>query len=307
MTMGATGPVSVGFDHACPVCGGRVADRPFVQNRLVTLYPCTSCGGLSVQPRPSAEALASIHDSESYFNHPYFEHRRLATDAVERRCQEIFKRIGKAIDLASLRGARHLDVGCDTGEFLSAASRLCGTTPIGIDVAHRAIAVAKQRGLDAHCCSLEDAAPEISNAKLITLIDLIEHVTDPAALLMQVRRRLADDGICYIETPNFKSSIYGVGRMLTRLTGGRPPWISERLFPAEHVQYLTVGGVRRMAAAAGFEVVDISTRSLPRSDIAASPVVRLVLEALQSADGLVNRGILLCVTLRVAKGPQRRR
>ncbi len=95
--------------------------------------------------------------------------------------------------------------------------------------------------------------------------------------------------------------------MLTRFIGGRSAWISERLFPAEHVQYLTVSGMRQMAAAAGLQVVDISTRPLPRSDIAVSPIVRLALEALQRADGWAGRGILLCVTLRAQEGSQCRR
>jgi SAM-dependent methyltransferase len=282
-------------DSVCIVCGSGALE-PFVSTRHLALHRCTDCAGLTALPRPTQQALTSYHDNDTYFNHPYFEHRRSAIERTEERCRDVLRRVLHACPLFAPAGRRHLDVGCDTGIFVETFARCHGTLPVGIDVTARAVRLARARGIEAHQCELgqlNDLAP----FSLITLIDVIEHVADPVQLLRDVKARLQPGGVCYVETPNMHSTIYGTGRVLSNLTGGRPAWLCERLFLPEHVQYLSAAGLARAASAADLRVVAMTRRCLHSHDVNASMPLRAGVRVLQSLDRLLAREILHCAVL----------
>src|SRR5262249_40206557 len=158
------------------------------------------------------------------------------------------------IDLTALRSERHLDVGCDTGDFLTTMSRVAGTVPVGIDIASRAVDRARASGMEVYHASIEDAPACVTDLALITAIDLIEHVVSPGEFLAETHARLRPGGVLYIETPNAGSAIYRLGAFFNRVMRTRPREVFERLFPAEHIQYFTPQGLARLALANGFEV-----------------------------------------------------
>ena len=280
------------------VCRRELTGAVEVQLPAARLESCHACGSWTYLPRPSAEAQVARHDSEAYATHPYFETRRGARAALDRRCARTFATIGRATDLAALRGQRVLDAGCDTGAFLAAAARRFGIVPVGIDVSRTAIARAAEAGIEAHRTSLEAAPVQLRDFPLITAIDLLEHVTDPGAFLRAARERLRDGGLLYLETPNIASTVYATGRMLGRALNGRRSGLVERLFPPEHVQYFTPASLRALAAASGFQVVSVTTRILPFADLATSLPVRGSLMVLQLKDVLWRQAILICALLR---------
>jgi SAM-dependent methyltransferase len=264
----------------------------------VQLIACKTCHSWTYLPRPTLEEQANLHDDAEYFQHPYFQNRRNARDANDRRCRKIFEVIARATKVTALRGDRLLDVGCDTGEFLAAAARLYGVIPVGIDVASRAIQAAQTQGIEAYQTDLEQAPADLQGFSVITAIDLIEHVVDPATLLRQIFARLRPGGVTYLETPNIDSLVYAVGETLCRLTGGQPKSLFERLFPPQHIQYFTSTSFVSLAQECGFEIAYLGRRPLPFSDLGTSLPVRLGLATLQTLDQLQQREILLCVLLR---------
>jgi SAM-dependent methyltransferase len=249
-------------------------------------------------PRPTLGEQTALHDNPDYHEHPYFERRRGLTAAVERRCRAAFACIGKCVDLPRLRGERHLDVGCDTGSFLLAAAKLWETVPVGVDVARRSVSEARGLGLEAYCCTLESSPEHLANFSVITAIDIIEHVVDPAVFLAEVRCRLRPGGICYLETPNVASKVYRVGRAVSRVSGGHPAWVFERLFPSEHIQYFSRKGLLALADRSELEVVSLFHRKLPLADIGTSLPVRLAVSAVQVLDTFAGERLLLCMLVR---------
>ena len=191
-----------------------------------------------------------------------------------------------------------LDIGCDTGIFLTAAKEESGIVPVGIDVGGRAIAAARSNGIEAYQTTIEDALPSLTGFPLMTAIDLIEHVPSPADFLREVHARLRPGAPVYLETPNIESFVYRFGRALSSLTRGRPAALFARLFPPEHIQYFTARSLAALARMSGFEVVRINARVLPWSDIAASIPTRLALAALQTLDRIAGSEILICAVLR---------
>ncbi len=253
-------------ESSCVACGGALRARPYFSGTAFVLYQCAACGSLTALPRATSSQQRTRHDTDDYFAHPYFEDRREMSTVLENRCRLTFNAIGRALDVSSLKGETHLDVGCDTGTFLRAAARLYGTIPCGVDVAQRSVAEAKGAGTPAFCGTIHELPSHVSNLALVTAIDVIEHVTDPVGLLAEIRERLRPGGICFIETPNAASLLYRSGHFAARLTGNRPVRIFDCLFPIEHVQYFSLDGIRLAAMRAGLEVVEGSSRRLPGSE-----------------------------------------
>lgn len=282
-------------DGACVACGSS-ALVPHLRLRHLRLYRCMACKGLTSLPRPTQAALSSFHDTDTYHHHPYFEHRRADLARAEQRSREVVRMLRSISPEFQPAGARHLDVGCDSGVFLDAFARCHGTSPVGIDVAARSVELARARGIECHHTSLAQASG-IGTFTLITMIDVIEHVADPVQCLRQARAMLAPNGYCYLETPNTRSLVYTAGSGVVRLTGGRPAWLCERLFPPEHVQYFSPDGLRAAAVESGLRLVAVTRRRLLDADINVSPPVGLVVQSLQALDRLLGRDILHCAVL----------
>lgn len=173
-----------------------------------------------------------------------------------------------------------------------------GVVPVGLDVAARAVSLARKDGLEVYQSTIEEAAPHVTDFQLVTAIDVIEHVPDPRSFLHEVLRRLRPGGFAYIETPNIGSTVYSFGRRLSGFTGGRPAALFERLFPPQHVQYFTPSSLRQLASDAGFDVVRMDTRVLPLSNITASLPALIALGALQASDRVFRTEIIIYAVLR---------
>jgi 2-polyprenyl-3-methyl-5-hydroxy-6-metoxy-1,4-benzoquinol methylase len=171
---------------------------PVVRIAEAQLHPCDSCGSWTYFPRPTPSEQSQLHDTEEYFNHPYFRARREDNLAHQKRCQEVFARLEKLAGWPPISGQRLLDIGCDTGSFLSAAAELYGVVPFGVDVSRRAVDVARGRGFNAHWGRIEEAPPEFAGFNVVTAIDVIEHVVDPEAFLrsLQARMEPAESSTC---------------------------------------------------------------------------------------------------------------
>ncbi len=111
---------------------------------------------------------------------------------------------GDARALKPLAGKSALDVGCGAGLVCEPLARL-GADVTGVDAAPENIAAAQAhaagQGLAVAYVSAELATIN-GGYSLITALEVIEHVTDPAAFIAQLAARLADGGLMILSTPN---------------------------------------------------------------------------------------------------------
>jgi cyclopropane fatty-acyl-phospholipid synthase-like methyltransferase len=190
-----------------------------------------------------------------------------------------------------------LEVGCDTGTFSLIAAELFGVAPVGIEISPYAVEVARSKGLETYHSSVEHA-PDIGKFSLIIAIDILEHSANPEAFMRSLAARLEDDGFLYLQTPNHGSVIYRVGRVLCNVTGRQPAGVFERLFPRQHVQYLSREGLISLAGRSGLQVCKIERQALPAADLAVSRLLWTGLMAIQMIDRVRDSGILACAVLR---------
>jgi 2-polyprenyl-6-hydroxyphenyl methylase/3-demethylubiquinone-9 3-methyltransferase len=106
--------------------------------------------------------------------------------------------------LRPLAGRTALDVGCGAGLLCEPLARL-GAMVTGVDAAPELIAAAKEHAagqgltIDYRACGVEEVEGRFD---LVTALEVIEHVADPAAFVRSLADRLAPGGLLILSTPN---------------------------------------------------------------------------------------------------------
>ncbi|OYY92129.1 MAG: bifunctional 3-demethylubiquinol 3-O-methyltransferase/2-polyprenyl-6-hydroxyphenol methylase [Sphingomonas sp. 28-66-16] len=149
-----------------------------------------------------------------------------------------------------LAGKSALDVGCGAGLLCEPLARL-GARVTGLDAAPENVAAARvhatQSGLaiDYRTGSVEDLAG--ARFDLVTSLEVIEHVTDPAAFVAGLAGALADDGLLILSTPNrtalSRVALISVAEGLGQIPRGTHDW-SKFLTPAELTDIIERTGLR---------------------------------------------------------------
>ena len=103
-----------------------------------------------------------------------------------------------------LDGRTALDVGCGAGLLAEPLARL-GATVTGLDAAPALIAIAREHAagqgleIDYRAGELEGLEGQFD---LVTCMEVIEHVADPAAFVRALARHLTPGGLLIMSTPN---------------------------------------------------------------------------------------------------------
>lgn len=162
---------------------------------------------------------------------------------------------GDGVGFTPLAGKRALDVGCGAGLLCEPLARL-GAAVIGIDAAAENIGVARahadQSGLaiDYRAGGIEMLAGETFD--LVTSMEVIEHVTDPAAFVAGLARALAPDGLLILSTPNrtplSRLAMITVGEGAGIIPKGTHDWD----------KFLTPDELTALVESAGLRVTDVA-------------------------------------------------
>ena len=150
-----------------------------------------------------------------------------------------------------LAGRRALDVGCGAGLLTEPLARM-GASATGLDAAPENVAAAalhaEGQGLaiDYSAGSVEGLA-ETEKFDLVCSMEVIEHVTDPAAFVRGLARALAPGGLMLLSTPNrttlSRLALVTVGEGAGMIPRGTHDW-SKFLTPDEFGQLLAEAGLR---------------------------------------------------------------
>jgi SAM-dependent methyltransferase len=104
------------------------------------------------------------------------------------------------------RGGRLLDLGCGSGGFLREMQRLSGWQVQGIEVNKDMATFARDRlGLEVREGTLEEARLSDSYFDVVTMWDVLEHLSDPLATLQEIHRILKPSGVLISSSPNAAS------------------------------------------------------------------------------------------------------
>ncbi|HJS93587.1 MAG TPA: class I SAM-dependent methyltransferase [Solirubrobacteraceae bacterium] len=145
-------------------------------------------------------------------------------------------------------GDRALDLGSGAGDFTAALAE-AGAVAIGVEVAENALARARARhpDHDFRLVPLEGPLPfEDGSFELVWASEVIEHVTDTARWLSEVRRVLVPGGRLLVTTPSH-------GRLRVALGGIEQ--FSEPL--GDHMHLYTMRSLRTLLDEFGFARIEV--------------------------------------------------
>jgi ubiquinone/menaquinone biosynthesis C-methylase UbiE len=151
-------------------------------------------------------------------------------------------------------GDRALDLGCGEGDFTEELVG-AGASAIGIDVAEAALARARARHpqLDFRIAPVDGPLPlEDNTHDLVWASEVIEHVSDTAKWLSEIRRVLAPGGRLLLTTPNHS-------RLLIALFGVEQ--FSDPL--GDHLHLYTRRSLRTLFNEFGFDDVHVRAAGGP--------------------------------------------
>lgn len=185
---------------------------------------------------------------------------------------------------ATLRGSRVLDVGCGGGLLTESLAR-AGANVTGIDLAEGMIEVARlharESGLeiDYRVAGAEELARvEPQPFDIVTCMEMLEHVPDPAAVTATLAQLLRPGGACFVSTINrnlksFLLAIVGAEYLLGLIPRGTHQY--ERLIrPAELAGWARAAGltVRELA---GIEFNPFTAQVAISDDVAVNYLAHL--------------------------------
>lgn len=142
-----------------------------------------------------------------------------------------------------------LDVGCGAGLLCEPLARL-GAAVTGVDAAPENIAAAKAHaalsGLQIDYRAGEIAAQGLGQFDVVTSMEVIEHVHDPAVFIGELKRRLKPDGLLLLSTPNRTPAsrlfLVEAAERLGQVPRGTHDW-DKFLTPDELTDLLDIAGI----------------------------------------------------------------
>lgn len=198
-----------------------------------TILQCRDCGLVYTSPRLQADHL--IRAYETVKDDEYF---------VETESRSINAYMILPVVRRYVARGRLLDVGCGAGFLLNAARVYYEVTGVEPSRWGRQYAE-EQLGLQVVAGTLHEARFPGDHFDVVTLVDVIEHVPDPAGLVREIRRVTRPGGIVCVVTPD-------IGSLSARVLRGK--WWGLR--PA-HIYYFSRPTLTRLLENSGYSVVEI--------------------------------------------------
>ncbi len=205
------------------------------------MVECKGCSLRYLNPRVNADIIL---ESYSGAVDPHFvTQNALRIETFSRSLKKTIEQLG----WTDSKGKRFLDIGCAGGACVKAAADL-GFTATGVEPSRYLCEWGKKEfGLDLRAGTLLEQKFEAHSFDVITLWDVIEHLTDPGQVIDEVRRLLKKDGVLIVNYPDHSS-------VVPKLMGKRWPF-----FLSVHLIYFDPKTITRFLKDHGFHVRQIST------------------------------------------------
>jgi 2-polyprenyl-3-methyl-5-hydroxy-6-metoxy-1,4-benzoquinol methylase len=183
----------------CP-CGSPLPARLVFRTATRRYVRCPACRLVFLSPRPPADTIQQFYREE-------YDRTYGRVESGPGRIS-VFRSVSRHLGRYRKPPGRLLDVGCGDGHFLELC-RESGWTTYGLELSRAATERGLRRGLTMLPHDWLDKAARTGTEEsekdrfdVITLINVLETVPDPAAMLQSVRQALAPGGILLVRVGN---------------------------------------------------------------------------------------------------------
>ncbi len=284
---------------SCP-CRSTLPAREVFRTLTRQYWRCPSCDLMFLSPRPTAKAV------REFYRHSYTVAYGKVESSSDR--SPVYTSVLRHLSRHRLPPGRLLDIGCGDGRFL-ALCREAGWTCYGVELSRQAAAQAAQRGITMlpndwlnQASGPQDAGDRYD---VITLVNVLETVSDPVAVLRRVRQALVPAGLVLIRVSN------GAFHVPLRRTAQRLGLQFEQAF---HLFVYTPRAVRELLRLAALEPISVrnSRTSLAPIHLSERVARRLAWRAAgmglwvaaQVLYGITGRRVVVAPSFEAAARPQ---
>lgn len=205
---------------------------------LDQLVQCTSCSLVFVNPRISTElSFKGYQDAIDERHHKQDSFRITSFKSA-------LKKINMVVDLFSRsEGPRtFLDVGCAGGAFPKAVKDL-DFQVVGIEPSvYLSEHARKEYGIEVHAMTLEEYSRNGKLFDVVSLWDVLEHLSDPKQTLKKIYAMLPSDGLLILNLPM-------IDTLPARVMGLRWPF-----YLNVHIYYFTMKTIETLLHETGYEI-----------------------------------------------------
>lgn len=194
-------------NRPCPICGSLQGEKIALVNYImfdgcaleqpITMLCCQVCG-LIYNEIKNSENLSSYYKNQSLYGSEQGSGSGGYSHLERRRYQDNLNIISKYFDRES---NLLVDVGCAKGGFLTFAKEQGFTHILGIDMNRICLDLLSKQGIPSAYGSAESIPLANGLADLIYSNNVLEHVYNMSAVILEARRALKDNGLLYIEAP----------------------------------------------------------------------------------------------------------
>jgi 2-polyprenyl-3-methyl-5-hydroxy-6-metoxy-1,4-benzoquinol methylase len=235
--------------NACPICNGTNL-RSFVTIYGFPYLECGSCGHLFSSAQPPEEAMRRMYQEQGEVRSA--QNALYMDDALyDRRVAQIAKpKVEHVKSLVPAHGL-WLDVGCASGEILSAA-RDAGWRVRGIEADPGEVKFARRRGFDVIQDFLrgDNADAYVHDAAIVSALNIVEHLVEPSEFMNAISSRLCTGAHVIIEVPRHPS-LSSFAAMLYPQTACR------HLYAPEHLHVFTEQSMAVLLDKAGLRPINV--------------------------------------------------
>lgn len=238
-------------ESQCPHC--KAVGKFFIQVFGDQLHKCESCGLIYLWPQPDRTGMVQRHATEEYAAHPYFEAGEQASQKGGLDIHSLaMDRLLKTLD----SGARVLDIGSGSGEFLALAEKHFQAQ--GVEPSPE---LAKKLVQNRSCPIFQGPFEEFESQQpfdAINLMDCLEHTAYPPDILKKCHQLLKPGGVIFICTVDSRCLLYRLAPLISKLSKRlrQLTYLNERIFCYQHNWYFNRRVLAEAVTAAGFEIAE---------------------------------------------------
>lgn len=243
-------PLDSSSQPRCLACGaGAHSIREILRSGQYSLLECGRCGLRYSSPMLAADAR--WYEESDIYKTALAWREKLATGSKPQRWE-----FRHGLMVLTARGKRLLDLGCGCGEFLFYA-RGAGCQVTGLDFNSKSVEFAR-RELNipsVYNVSLQEFLQAFPDSKfdVISIFEVLEHSSDPGAILCAAKATLGDGGGLLVSVPGYQRW---------------PPLFDPDVdTPPHHLTMWTEKALRAILERFGFKVIAIDRKPLEAGDL----------------------------------------
>ena len=231
-------------------------------------FRCARCETLVAARMPDPKNLLAGQDEQGFYGRSYFESyqsEKLGLPPItERARQDLAERCVhwlRALLKYKLPPAKILELGSAHGGFV-ALLRWAGYHATGLELSQWVVDFARKTfGVPMLQGPIEEQSAQPQSLDAIALMDVLEHLPDPANTLQHCVRLLKTDGILLIQTPSYRE-----GMSLEQMVAAGDEFV-KMLLPDQHLYLFSKRSVAELLRRVGAEHVQFETAIFPAYDM----------------------------------------